>query len=486
MGLALIGLIVAGFGMLAVLRSAPAALMVLCSAGLLQAASAMAFGSANITPGHMSLIFFLMAMAIRPDALKFGVLSLYPIRPGLILAALSAWALASGYLMPRLFAGEFLVYPMNSIGWVVRARPLYPDGANFNQSIYFLSGLLIFLSVSSMVRSNSMMKRAGTAMLIAIAVNIGIVILDSATFAVGMSSLLDFIRNADYAQNYMHKFLGFKRITGSFPEASAFTTTTVGLFAFTFRLWRAGVYSQITGLLSLFTLFAIVFSFSSTGYVALIVYLSFSYASVMLGAERRGGVSVAAFANQSIFISMGPLLALAAAIALAINPSILTPITQTIDQSITAKLQTSSGIERSSWNMAGLGVFLETYGLGAGTGSVRTSSFVVGVLANLGIVGATLFAWFFWNLFFTRPERSAPMADQNARHYAAAARGGCFAILTASCISGASIDLGIHFYVMAGMAMPALFYRRPAGAPASRHAPPPDRTGVNAPPVPAS
>lgn len=468
MGLELIGLIVAGFGVLALLRSAPAALTVLCSAGLFQAASAMAFGGANITPGHLSLAFFLAAIAARPDALKYGALALYPMRPGLILATLTVWALASGFLLPRVFAGQFMVFPMNSETFIIRKVTLYPQGANFNQSVYFAAGLMIFLSVSSLVRSNSMMQRAGAAMLAAIAVNIVIVIIDSLTFALGISDVLQFIRNAEYAQNFMHTFMGMKRITGSFPEAAAFTTTSVGLFAFTFRLWRAGVRSRVTGPLAIMTLIAIVLSFSSTGYVALLVYLSFSYATTMLGADRRGVVNMSAFTNQSIFISMGPLIALAAAIALAINPELLTPITQTIDQSITAKLQTASGIERSSWNTAGLGVFAETYGLGAGTGSVRTSSFAVGVLANLGVIGAVLFAWFFWGIFRNRPERKAVMADPEAHLYAAAARAGCFAILTAACISGSTIDLGIHFYVFAGIACASLFYRRPV---ASRTAP---------------
>jgi hypothetical protein len=89
--------------------------------------------------------------------------------------------------------------------------------------------------------------------------------------------------------------------------------------------------------------------------------------------------------NRAIFLSLGPLLVLAGATAVAIKPDLISPIVDTFDASITNKLGSASGVERTSWNMVGLRAFFETFGLGAGIGSVRTSSFLVGVLANLGI-----------------------------------------------------------------------------------------------------
>lgn len=458
MGIELIGLITIALGGIAVLRSSAMSLTVLCCVGLLQAASAMAFGQANITPGHLSVAFFVLAILIREYPFRFGMMVLQPGRPGLILAALSLWAVASGILMPRLFAGAFFVFPMSSVG-LIREIPLYPQGSNFNQTVYFVAGLVIFLSVSSMVRTPQSMARAAMAIMICALLNIAIVLVDTVTFAVGLSTALDFIRNADYSQLFSHHYMGVKRITGSYPEASSFASASAGLFAFNFRLWRSGIRPKLTGIISALTFAAILFSFSSTGYVTVLCYLAFAYALTASGIDTRTRGNPFAAINRRLFVSFGPLLAILVAASVAVRPDLLDPVMELFDRSIASKLDSASGVERSSWNEAGLRAFFETYGLGAGVGSSRTSSFVVGVLSNVGIIGAVLFAMYFYSLFRSKPELRTPLADEETRVYASAARAGCFSILLAACVSSSVIDLGIHFYVMAGMACASLFYR---------------------------
>ncbi len=459
----LIGLIIAGFGMLALLRSAPMALTVLCVGGLLAAASALASNQgANITPGFLSLAFFALAVAIRPEPIKFAALSLQPMRPGLFLLALSGWAVCAGYLLPRLFAGSIVAFPMNPSGFEWVQERLYPVGSNMFQSVYFVAGLVIFLTVSSMVRTNSMMQRAATAILIATGLNIAFAIIDLATYTAGLESLLNFVRNAEYAQAFRQESLiGTKRLNGTFPEPSSFAEVSVALFAFSFRLWRSGIRSQITGPLALGTIIAVFMSFSSTGFGALMVYLSFAYVAITLGTDDRGMPSVTSRANRSTALLALPVGALAVTIMIALRPDILDSITGIFGGTITNKLQSASGVERMTWNLAGLRIFSETYWLGAGTGAVRTSSFVVAVLANLGIIGATLYAFFLWGLFRGRPERTSALADEESKQIAAAARAGCFIYLIAVSVSSPQISLGIHFYVFAGMACASLFYRVP-------------------------
>lgn len=428
----------------------------------------MAFGPANITPGHLSLAFFAAAVLIRERSIAFGSLAIHPGRPGMTLLLLSAWAILSSITLPRLFSGSFLVFPLAAETRGIIAIPLQAGSSNFNQAVYFLGGIIIFLAVSSMARSAKMIERAAMAIIVSSIVNLAIVFIDTVTFAAGLSSLLDFIRNAEYGQLFSHKFLGIKRVTGSFPEASSFVTTAVGLFAFNFRLWRAGVKSRITGSVALLTLAAILFSFSSTGYATIAVYLAFTYALTLTGLDIQRTRNPLAAVNKRLFIAVGPLLALLAAIALAVAPSLLDPIMQTFDNSIASKLESSSGVERSAWNMGGLNAFVQTFGLGAGTGSVRTSSFVVGVLANLGVIGAILFAVFFYQLFRKKPELKTCWATTDSAHYASAARAGCFTILVASSVSGSTVDLGIHFYVMAGITCSSLFYRKANSFPGYR------------------
>ena len=479
MTFAFIGLLTVAFGVAACVGSRLMTLGVLCVAALLQAASAMAFGSANITPGHLSLGFFVIAMITRREGLDFAVASIQPLRPGFFLLALSVWGLFSSFVMPRLFAGQFQVFPMNSDGVFIIEQPLFPTGANFNQAVYFLGGLFTFAFVSSLARTNDLLHKAAFAVIAAAAVNLVIVVIDTVTFAAGMSRMLDFLRNADYAQLFSHQYLGIKRVTGSFPEASAFAGTSVGLFAFCFRLWRGGFSPKITGLLALLTILALIFSFSSTGYVALLTYLAMAYSRALTGMEGNFRRNRTTATNRALFVSMGPFLALVAAIFVAIRPDVLDPIINAFDSSVTSKLGSASGVERMSWNMGGLNAFVSTFGLGAGLGSVRTSSFAVGILANMGIIGMLLFGAFFLQLFRGGHASRSPLADDRSRLIASAGRSGCLAMLLGAILSASTVDLGILFYVMAGLSCGALFTRKAYRIPVEAEGP--DGAGHGAP-----
>ena len=465
MNIALIGLITVAFGALATFRSSTAALTILCCASLLAAASAISIGGANITPGHLAVLFFGLAVIIRQDPISNMTSSMVQGRPGIYLVALGAWAFTSGFLLPRVFAGQFMVYPLNSPHSFILQEPLRPVGSNFNQAVFFLAGPAVFALVSSIARSPIMLRRVAQAIIIASVVNLVFVALDTITFAIGMSALLDFVRNGDYGQLFSHKLMGIKRVTGTFPEASSFAGASAMLFAFNFRLWRGGLFPRITGWVSLLTFVAILFSFSSTGYGALMVYLSLAYAGVISGLERQSSADPQARVHRSIFVSLLPGVAFAGAIIIALKPDLLDPVFAIFDNSITSKLQSSSGVERGAWNAGGIEAFLKTYGLGAGTGAVRTSSFVVAILANMGIVGAVLFGLFFFKLFRSKPEIRFGTADHEMRQYAAAARAACFIGLVGASVAAASVSLNSLFYVFAGLACSSVFYQRRAPRP---------------------
>ncbi|MEQ8557492.1 MAG: hypothetical protein RIB03_04170 [Henriciella sp.] len=460
MSVELIGLITIALAGAGLIHSRRMSIIVLCIMGLLQAAAALFLGGANITPGHLSLGFFVLAVLIRRDGLSYAFASMHPPRAGFFLLLLSLWGVFSGYAMPRMFAGEFMIFPLSSDTKFINEVPLFPVSSNFNQSIYFLGGLLTFAFTSSMARTNRLLQAAGTAVVIAAAANIAIAIIDTVTFAVGVPDALSFLRNAEYAQLFSHQFLGIKRVTASFPEASAFAGVAVGLFAYCLRLWRGGVMTKYTGPIALGTLVAILFALSSTGYVALMAYLACVYMRAVTGMEGRIGRSRKIATSRALFVSSGPFVALCVAAAVAVRPDLLDPVVQIFDNSVTSKLGSASGVERMSWNMAGINAFFETWGLGAGLGSVRTSSFLVAVMSNLGIPGLVLFGLFFVRIFRGPEIRHARFADNISIQHAAAARSGCFAMIIGASLSSSAVDLGILFYVQAGIACASLFTRR--------------------------
>ena len=61
--------------------------------------------------------------------------------------------------------------------------------------------------------------------------------LDYLTYFTGTGDYLSFMRNATYRIFDTAEVIGLKRLIGSFPEASAFASTTLTLFAFSLTLW---------------------------------------------------------------------------------------------------------------------------------------------------------------------------------------------------------------------------------------------------------
>ena len=112
------------------------------------------------------------------------------------------------------------------------------------------------------------------------------------------------------------------------------------------------------------------------------------------------------------------------------------------------KMSTESGAERSAWNRQAVQAFIDTYGFGVGNGSLRSSSFPIAVLGSLGFFGTTLFALFFFGLFFQRDGGYHPtiVVIRGAAKFA------CLATLITATISGALTDIGLSFYLFAAVA----------------------------------
>ncbi|MEM7460276.1 MAG: hypothetical protein AAF331_12485, partial [Pseudomonadota bacterium] len=461
----LIGLIFIALAAASVFRSQMTALAVMGVAALFQAATVMDLGMATIPPGHVTLAFFILAVILRVNGLGASVSALVYPRAGFFLSMVVAWAVISGFVLPRVFAGMVQVIPLNLIGDYFVQVPLFPRSSNLNQSVYFIGNLCAFLFVFGMMKSPGMLKKAAGAGLIICAAHMAIAMLDSFTFAIGQPNLLDFMRNAGYSQLFGATVMGMKRMTGSFTEASAFSAMAIGLFAFAFRLWRGGIYTKWSGPLSIALAFGVILAFSSTGFVAFGVYFIVTYSLNLVSNE--GGAISGARSRRMFFVSLAPIGALAVAVLVAVRPDVLDPVVELFDSSIATKLSSASGQERMAWNLSGISNFFNTYGLGVGLGSVRTSSFLVSVPANLGLIGVLLFGAFFYQLFFSTNGQRWGRIDPESAQIVAAARSSCFALLIAAAVSSSTMDLGLVFHIMAGIACssPAYFLSQNARRP---------------------
>jgi len=237
---------------------------------------------------------------------------------------------------------------------------------------------------------------------------------------------------------------GFKRIVGAFPEASAYAYATLGLFAFTVKLWLQGVWTRITAPIAGLSFLALVFSTSTTAYGGLALFCAALYVERLIAMLTRPvtGQAVA-------LVTLVPLLSLLLVTGIALDSSAAMFVGDIIDKTLLTKLSTDSGVTRVMWNNQAFTNFVETFGLGAGVGSVRASSFLAAVPGSIGIVGSLLYGAFLVTALRPGPpNRYDPLAVAVRR----AARWACFALLIAASIAGSFIDLGLPFFIFAAMA----------------------------------
>jgi len=198
-------------------------------------------------------------------------------------------------------------------------------------------------------------------------------------------------------------------------------------------------------MLSACSLVALVFSTSSTAYVGLVVLVAVFYLEA--GIQAAFG----RMTRQRALLLMGaPFAIVVIGIATFLNEAASAYVQNIADTLIFNKMTTQSGYERAAWNAQALQVFLDTYGFGAGNGSLRASSFPIVVLGNLGIFGTVLVCVFLASIFFgKRHFTGANRIDDADRQ---AAKAACFAALLTATISGALTDLGLPFFAFAAIA----------------------------------
>jgi hypothetical protein len=413
-------------------------------------------GGTNISPAHLLLCFLLVRLFRTPEIFSNAMRGLGFGRAGFWLLLTVIYSTFTAYLMPRIFAGQTMIF-------AVRAQtsfsiPLIPATSNLTQSIYFLGDIVCFTVIYGFASTWRGHRVVGKAAMACATVNLIFAALDIVTYLTNTAELFAPIRNATYSMLNDSEIAGFKRIVGSFTEASAFGAITLGYFAFTGKLWLQGIYPRSSGILALLSLMALVFSTSTTAYVGLAVLLSLCYLETLIQAFWKPITRYMTF-----FLVGAPLIVLVSITMIAMNDSASSYVQSLLNTMVLNKMSTESGVERSSWNKQAMQNFFDTFGLGAGNGSVRASSILFGIPASLGVVGTLLFAVFFAKLFLGKPKGIQFGRVDDA--FRRAAKYACSAWFISCAISGAVIDLGLPFFALAAFAC-----AKPAGTLESRTA----------------
>ena len=96
------------------------------------------------------------------------------------------------------------------------------------------------------------------------------------------------MRNATYRMLDDVEIVGFKRIVGSFPEASTFAYATLGYFAFSCRLALAGVHARVASVIAALSFVALILSTSTTAYAGVAICVFALYGDAVVRLVVRG------------------------------------------------------------------------------------------------------------------------------------------------------------------------------------------------------
>jgi hypothetical protein len=414
-------------------------------ATLFGSAAAILIGSANIQPGVVLLGFVALSTLTRRREQAGAIGSLNFPKPGFWLLCLVIWGIIGAYAMPRLLAGSTPIIPLGVSEYADTGStvPLGPVSGNFSQSVYLVADLVCFTMMVAIASTQAGFAAMTSALVVCAAGNVLFALLDLGTYYTGTQWLLGFMRNAQYVLHIEEEVHGLKRIVGSFPEASSFGRQTLGLLGFTGTLWLCGRRPALNGTLALASLALVVLSTSSAGLAGTPPVILILYVTAIL---RRGIHPSRPWSSAAVLCA--PLLVGVVFLAAQLDEETFRPIRNYIDDLIFNKSASGSGIERAAYNSFGMQNFFDSFGLGVGLGTVRTSSFAVALLANVGLVGTILYLLFAATAFAGR--RGMPRSFPSDVRLAA--RNACLGFLLGDIMGSPSVEQGLLFYVLAGLA----------------------------------
>jgi hypothetical protein len=473
-----IGIIAAVTGLLAMARSVGAVWSVVVMMTVFGGAAAIslpALGGSSIPPAY----FVLGALGLRfaPSSLLTGRRLADSLRRQWLFAAFTAYGVLSAFAFPRLFEGQIDLPPTKTptLSSLFMDVPLAPSPQNITQTVYLAGDLVAALLTTIMARNLQTYAVITRTFIILTWANVGFGLLDLALHALDRSELLNVVRNGGYAQLSQDEN-GIHRVSGSFPEASAYAGFGFPLMVMMVELWLRGIRARLCGVTALAQVLLLFASTSTTAYATLALFAVVTLCRLLLSPSRRAwsklmallGVSAAALIVAAVLLHQDPVLARSF-------------YTAFID--VTAnKAQSVSGIQRAYWVRRGFDAFAFSHGLGVGIGSVRSSSLIAAVAGSIGVLGClTLLGYM---LQVLAPQRRATFRlEQDERSNLSAACGWAAVLgLAPGLVAAPTADPGLLFAMLASLALGLRRVQDGQTAPSQWRAPatpPPGRAPVS-------
>lgn len=356
-----------------------------------------------------------------------------------VVGFLAIYVMLGSYVLPRLFLGETLAIVATPMAVVT--RPLAPVSGNVTQTAYFLLGALTFFASMIVLRDVRSIEAVRRAFLALVITHVALGLIDLGGKLVGLGDVLAFIRTASYSLLTEVNEGGFWRIVGGASEASTYGAMSVSCLAFTFMYWRS-TKSLLALVLSMILFVILIFSTSSTAYVGLAVLI----APLMLSigwSFVRGRLS----SDDMLLFALGAIGVCLVLGMFVANERLLSPLIRLIDAMVFHKAQSGSGIERMYWNSVAFQSFFDTFGLGIGMGSGRSSSWIISVLSQFGVIGTAMMGYLVYDIARGLSPYSTVGVPPEITGLVDGARASALAALVVGSIGGSGADPGILFFV---------------------------------------
>ncbi len=406
--------------------------------GATSAASLTMLGESTFAVTHYGVAIFAAAVLFfvapsQPEATRKSVSA------HIMALLLLCYTLIISFFGPRLFSGDINLIGLrpDMLDGVAVATPLKPRSSNITASVYMAGSFTIAIAVSILFYRKLPKSEFRTGLLLLTATHFLFGVVDSIGAQIGQEGLLDFLRTANYEMLEQHVGT-VKRLSGVMTEPSAFAGIGVPLAVFATEDWLRSK-QRLSGVIGLTGWALILASTSTTGYFGLAIYGTALLARLLFASSFRHMLVALVLIFSSVVVFFGWMF---------FSPASFASSMDFLSELTLKKADSNSAIERTQWAMQGWQAFQTTWGLGAGAGSFRSSSFALAIIGSVGVFGAI-----FMSIYLIQIGRQFFVARADKDGLPRTAAWAAIFGIAPAFVSGASPDPGFLFGVFAGMAL---------------------------------
>ncbi|HEX4273551.1 MAG TPA: hypothetical protein VHZ32_19320, partial [Rhizomicrobium sp.] len=369
------------------------------------------------------------------------------VKQNIFLVAFAVYGVLMAFLLPRVFHHSFNVPSLRVLSLDLYAvSPVQFSSQNITTSVYIIGTMLAALASTLAVQFEHKENKIVSAILWVSWIHIGFGLLDIIFTRAGHATWLDIFRNGSYAQ--LSQDVGaVHRVSGIFPEPSAYAGYGFGLFVANTELWLRNERSRQTGLAALAMVIMLLVTTSSTAYFSIVLY-------AILIALRAIATPMRLAPKKLVYLSVFAFLFFTSLLAVTVFfPALSKLMIEVGDEMTFRKMNSSSGLQRAFWAHEGWMAFWKTNAIGIGPGSFRSSGLISSIAGSAGFIGLLLFGLYLFNIL--RPFRAiSHRCDLTGglKVRSAMAWTAVLSLIPASA-SAASPDPGLVFGIFAGIAM---------------------------------